>query len=343
MRIILTVDPEIPVPPVLYGGIERIVDGLAKGYSEEGHEVFLIAHPDSTCAYTKKNYAWPALKSRGFGNTLTNMLYLRKLARTIKPDIIHSFSRLLYGYPIFIAGKIPFVQSYQRKISPRTTGIAYKLAENKLRITACAAHMLKDLPNRHIFKAIFNFTDTDYFNIDENAIRECLVFLGRIEDIKGTKEAIEAAIQTNNKIIIAGNIQPGHDVYFETAIKPFLSNPLVRYIGPVNDEEKRKLLQQAKAMLFPIKWEEPFGIVLAESLACGAPVIGFNRGSVPEVIQNGRNGFITENVEEMKLRIAEIDSLNNKTIRIDAVERFSLKKIACQYLELFNSLVKKNN
>lgn len=341
MKIIITVDPEIPVPPKLYGGIERIVDGLAKGYSELGHEVFLVANADSTCRYTKKNYGWPALKSRGYVNTFKNMLYLHKIVKEVEPDIIHSFSRLLYGYPIFIQRRIPFVQSYQRTISPKSTTIAYKLAGKKLRITSCAAHMLKGLPNLHIFQPIFNFTDTQYFTADTTAKRDYLAFLGRIEDIKGTKEAIEVAIQTNHKIIIAGNVQPGHDEYFENQIKPFFSNPLVKYIGPVNDEEKRTLLQRAKAMLFPIKWEEPFGIVLAESLACGTPVIGFKRGSVPEVIQHGINGFIVDTIDEMITSVNKIDQLNNDLIRKDAVKRFSLENITAQYLELFHSMIKK--
>jgi len=339
MRILLTVDPEIPVPPKLYGGIERIADGLTKGYTEAGNEVFLIAHPDSTCKYTKQNFAWPFLRSGGIKNILGNMRFLFSITKKIKPDVVHSFSRLLYGYPIFFSLKKQiFVQSYQRKISHKSTNLAYKIAGKKLHFTSCASHMIKGLPNQQAFTPIFNFTDVDYFNIDPFAERTHLMYLGRIENIKGTKEAIVAAIESGNKIIVAGNIQPGHEEYFNHEIKPFLDNPLVQYVGPVNDEQKRYYLQRAKALLFPIKWEEPFGIVLAESLACGTPIIGFNKGSVQEIIIHNKNGFIVNNITEMIDYVYKLDSLSYSAIGKDAVKRFSLKAIKDQYLRLFFSL-----
>ena len=334
MKILLTCDPEIPVPPVLYGGVERLVDGLARGYKNEGHTVYLVANPASTCAHTQKNYKWPALHSRGFKNIIKNTFYLRKVAKEVKPDVIHSFSRLLYGYPLFITHKIPFLQTYGRKISARSTSLAVRVAGDNLHFTACAAHMLKGLPNQQAFTPVFNFTDVNYFTLHASIQRTHLMFLGRIEEIKGTREAIEAAIQSNNKIVVAGNIQPGHDAYFEQEIKPLLANPLVQYVGAVDDEQKRFYLQRSTALLFPIKWEEPFGIVLAEALACGTPVIGFNRGSVPEVINDGVNGYIVSSVAEMVTAITKIDKLDNQQIRNDAVDRFSLQKITRQYLRL---------
>ena len=339
MRILLTCDPEIPVPPTLYGGVERLVDGLARGYKNEGHEVYLVANPGSTCVYTIKNYKWPAVHSRGFKNILKNALFLLKVVNEVKPTVVHSFSRLLYGYPLFLTKKIPFLQTYGRKISPKTTSFALKLAGEKLHFTSCAAHMLAGLPNQQAFTPVFNFTDVDYFTYDPTVERTHLMFLGRIENIKGTKEAIEAAIKTGNQIIVAGNIQPGHDTYFEEEIKLLLEHPLVEYVGPVDDEKKRFYLQRAKALLFPIKWEEPFGIVLAEAMACGTPVIGFDRGSVPEVVQEGKNGFIVENVDEMALAVNKVKTLDNQQIRRDAEMRFSPKNITNKYLELIRDFL----
>jgi glycosyltransferase involved in cell wall biosynthesis len=109
-------------------------------------------------------------------------------------------------------------------------------------------------------------------------------------------------------------------------------HPLIEYIGTVNDVQKKALLQGAKALLFPIKWKEPFGIVMAEALSCGTPVIGFNKGSVPEVVKNGKNGFIVHNTNEMTLMISKINSLSNEEIRKDAINRFSLLKVSKQYL-----------
>jgi glycosyltransferase involved in cell wall biosynthesis len=335
MKILLTCDPEIPVPPTNYGGIERIVDGLAKGYSQLGHEVYLIAHPASKCRYTKKNFSWLCLDSRGAKNILKNALQLKKVTQQVNPDFIHSFSRLLYLYPIFFTSRIRVIQSYQREISAKTTGLAKRIAGSKLTLTSCGQHMISNLPQALDFKAIYNFTDTDFFTYNPDIFREHLLFLGRIEDIKGTFESIQTAIATNTKLIIAGNIPNDHDDYFNEKIKPYLTNPLINYVGPVNDQQKLKLLQSSIALLFPIKWEEPFGIVMAESLSCGTPVIGFNRGSVPEVIDD-EIGFVVENLTEMISRVLVIDSIDkNKCAKIARL-KFNINTIAKNYLNLIN-------
>lgn len=334
MKIILTCDPEIPVPPLLYGGIERIIDGLARGYTELGHEVYLIAHPDSKCQFTVKNFDWPAKKSKGLMSIFKNATYLHRVVRQIKPDIVHSFSRLLYLYPSFYLRNIRFIQSYQREISQKSTQIAGLIAGTKLTFTSCGAHMIKNLSNIKRFTPIFNFTNTDFFRFDVERNREYLVFLGRIEDIKGTAEAIEVAITSNVKLIIAGNIPIGQEQYFIQKIEPFLSHYLIEYVGAVNDEQKKKLLQGAKAVLFPIKWEEPFGIVMVEALSCGTPVIAFNRGSVPEIIVDGVNGFIVNDTAQMGKAISYIGQLENQKIAKEAIERFSIKQITNEYLKL---------
>ena len=334
MKILLTCDPEITVPPKNYGGIERIVDGLAKGYSQLGHEVYLIAHPESNCKYTKENFGWPCLDSRGAKNIVKNAFQLKKVTKEVNPDLIHSFSRLLYLYPVFFTSKINVIQSYQREISAKSTRLAKRIAGSKLTLTACGQHMISDLPKSLDFRAIHNFTDTDFFTFNPDIKKEHLLFLGRIEDIKGALECIQTAIATNTKLIIAGNISKDHDDYFNENIKPYLTHPLINYVGPVNDEQKLKVLQSAIALLFPIKWEEPFGIVMAEALSCGTPVIGFNRGSVPEVIKNNENGFVVENLTDMISKVLLINSIDR--IRCAEIARlnFNINTISNNYLNL---------
>lgn len=341
MKILITVDPEIPVPPLNYGGIERIVDSLIKAYSERDNEVHLVANPESTNRYAKSLHGWPRKESRGVFNILDNTRFLSSVVSSVKPDVIHSFSRLLYLYPTFISRKTPVVQTYQREISARSTSMASKIAGSKLRFTSCGAHMIEGHPIADICTPIHNFTDTDYFVPNDDIEKEYLFFLGRIEEIKGTKEAIEVALRSNQKLIIAGNIQPGHDAYFDKYVKPHFANPLIEYVGEVNDEQKLKYLQGAKAFLFPIKWEEPFGIVLAEAMACGVPVIGFRRGSVPEVVTNNITGFIVDTLDEMLDAVNKIDTIDRSLVRRDCEERFSLEFIAQQYLNLFQSMLKR--
>jgi glycosyltransferase involved in cell wall biosynthesis len=231
--------------------------------------------------------------------------------------------------------------TYGRFISKKSTALACFLGGKRMNFTSAAGHMLNHLKkNKHKFMPIYNFTLTDYFVPDNNIEKEYLMFLGRIEDIKGTKEAVDAALAANSKLIIAGNIQPGHDDYFNEKVKVHLENPLIEYIGTVNDEQKKYYLQRSKAFLFPIKWEEPFGIVMAEAMACGTPVIAFNRGSVPEVVSHGETGYIVDNVNEMAEAIIAIDKIDRENVRKDCVNRFSVEIITKQYLKLFKSLIK---
>lgn len=339
MKILIPVDPEIPVPPPLYGGVERLVDGLVRAYVASGHQVVILAHPDSGHDDARV-YGWSAVSSRGTSNSLRNALRLFNVCRKEKPQAIHSFCRLLYLYPSVLLLRIPAVMTYGRFISPRSTALASFAMGKQLTFTSVAGHMLDHLKKyRYKFTHVYNFTEIDYYRPDEKAEKEHLMFLGRIEDIKGTRECIEVALRTGDKLVIAGNIQPGHEHYFRQNIEPHLDNPLIHYTGPVDNEQKRHLLQRAKALLFPIKWEEPFGIVMAEAMACGTPVIGFKRGSVPEVIRNGYNGFISPNLDDMVKAVGRLPEIDREKVRADCTRRFSLPVIAGQYLEIIQNHV----
>ncbi len=338
MKILLTVDPEIPVPPEGYGGIERIVASLISEYRRLGHKIYLIANSSSKIDVDKL-VGWKGQSSISKYDTFKNSIQLFKTIKKIQPDVIHSFSRLLYLYPAFFFSKTKVLQTYQRRISKYSTGMANKIAKEKINYTSCSAYMHKGFEHPEKWHTVYNFTDTNYFVPNENIKKEFLMFLGRIEDIKGTKEAIDVALATNNKLIIAGNIQEGHDTYFNTKIKPYLTHPLIEYVGEVNDEQKKYYLSQSKAFLFPIKWEEPFGIVMAEAMACGTPVIGFNRGSVPEVVVNGKTGFVVENISQMIDAVNKIDEIDRVEVRKYCEENFSLTAIAKQYLQLYNKIL----
>lgn len=269
---------------------------------------------------------------------IKNAWQLYKVAKKVKPDVVHSFSRLLYTYPLLVATKLGFLQTYQRFISPKSTKLASIVGGNKMNFTSAAGHMLKHLKDTSKFTPIYNFVDVNYFKPNNQVKKDHLMFLGRIEDIKGTKECIEVALATNNKLIIAGNIQEGHDYYFESEIKPYLDNALIEYVGPVNDEQKLYYLQRAKAFLFPIKWEEPFGIVMAEAMSCGTPVVAFKRGSVAEVVKHGETGFVVQNIAEMLDAVNKIETINRDTVRQDCMQRFSREVIAKEYLALLNTI-----
>lgn len=337
MKLLLTADPILPVPPFQYGGIERIIDSLVSEFAMMGHETTLLAHPDSTAKSASRIIGWKGLQVNSKLDILRNSLQLKEVFNLEKPDIVQSFSRLLYLYPLFLTTSAKVVQSYQREINPHSTKRASQLAGRNLTFSACGTHMYRSLPNQKKWHTIYNFTNTSYFHDDPNRTKEYLFFLGRIEDIKGVHEAIQVALTTGENLMLAGNIPQEHVPYFETQVKPFIDGKQIKYVGLVNDEQKRYWLQGAKALLFPIKWEEPFGIVMAEALACGTPVLAFRRGSVPEVVDHGKTGWICDTGEEMCAAIRNLDQISRENCRKAAEGRFSIHAIAPQYLDLYHT------
>jgi glycosyltransferase involved in cell wall biosynthesis len=166
------------------------------------------------------------------------------------------------------------------------------------------------------------------------------VFLGRLDRIKGVHHAITVAQRLRRRLIIAGNISPlAHEqAYFDDEVKPRIDGELVTYIGPVGDAAKQELLGGAAAMLMPIEWEEPFPVVLPESMLCGTPLIAFRRGGVPEGIDHGRTGFLCDTVDEMTALVARLPEIDRAVVRAEAERRFSDAAIAGEYEQLYQRL-----
>jgi glycosyltransferase involved in cell wall biosynthesis len=337
MKIAIIADPFIPIPPLNYGGIERIIHFLIVGLKERGHEVILIAHADSKVDVPLIKYKNQTTRLA----TLHNILTINKL-KSFKPDIIHSFGRLINLLP-FLSSSIPKIMSYQREPTLSQIKKAVLLSKKQtLSFTGCSDYISNQIKPFATAETVYNgfpvHTYDPKFDVKEDAP---LVFLGRIEFIKGTHIAIEIAQKTNKKLIIAGNIPPDGVEYFNENVKPFLSGE-IEYIGPVNDIEKNTLLGNASAFLMPIQWNEPFGIVMAEAMACGTPVIGFFRGSVPEVVEDNVTGFVCTTTDEMVLAIGKLASINRETVWKTAMRRFSSDSIVSEYLKLYEARINKN-
>ncbi|OLE23010.1 MAG: group 1 glycosyl transferase, partial [Cyanobacteria bacterium 13_1_40CM_2_61_4] len=335
--ILITVDPEIPVPPKHYGGIERIVDMLARGLAARGHDVQLLCNPDSDAAVHLVPYA--GSRSDSLRDTMLNAYQLWKHVHEEPVDIIHSFGRLAYLLPV-LRLPIPKIQSYQRHVTARSVQWGNRLAMGTLTFTACSEYCAGT--GRHAggrWTAISNGVPMSKYafspSVPENAP---LVFLGRVERIKGAHTAIKVALQTGKRLIIAGNrASEGPEAdYFESEIAPHCCNDTqITYIGPVTDVQKTDLLGSAAALLFPIEWEEPFGIVMAEALACGTPVVAFNRGAVPEVVAHGTTGFLCSSAEDMVAAVSKIPKISRLCCRLSCEERFSADVIVNRYEELY--------
>ena len=338
MRLLLTADPEIEVPPTTYGGIERIVDVLVRRLRAEGHQVALVARKGSTCP-ADEIFAWPGEHSQSIVDTLLNMWTLRRAVRTFKPDLIHSFSRIAYLLP-HLRRSIPIVMSYQRDPTPRTVGLATRLAApNVLTFTGCSEYIAGvGRPSGGTWHGIPNFTDTDALAFSPSVgVDAPLVFLSRVESIKGAHWAIEIARRTKRRLIIAGNhaeAGPEGD-YWRQQIEPQIGRDGIEYVGPVDDVQKSALLGQAQAMVVPIQWNEPFGIVFAESLACGTPVISCPRGALPEIVRPGIDGFLIQTIEQGCEAVAKLGTIDRAVCRRRAEDHFSPRAVVARYVDLY--------
>jgi glycosyltransferase involved in cell wall biosynthesis len=337
LRIALTADPELPVPPIHYGGIERIIDMLARGLSDRGHELTVFAHPSSATA--GKLVAWPGASSQSVIDTLRNAATLTTQVLANQFDVVHSFSRIAYLAPI-LPFNLPKLMTYQRTISYNSVRQGVALSRGTLWFSAISSAMMQDVAALGTWRLVFNGVPlSSYKFCADPGVNAPAVYLGRIEQIKGPHLAIEAARRAKIPLIIAGNIPEEHLRWYQTNVEPQINGRDVVYVGPVNDAEKNELLGHARVLLMPILWEEPFGIVMAEAMACGTPVVAFRRGSVPEVIEHGVTGFVVEDLDSMVAAIGNIDNIPRQACR-DRVERlFSESAVVDAYLAVYTEMI----
>ncbi|RZL43441.1 MAG: glycosyltransferase family 4 protein [Pedobacter sp.] len=235
---------------------------------------------------------------------------------------------------------VPKLMSYQREPTISQIKKSVKLAKGgSLSFTGCSDYISNQIKPFANAQTIYNGVSLEIYQLNLNVnLDKPLVFLGRIEPIKGTHIAIKVALATKKKLIIAGNIPNEYQSYFEEEIAPFLDEQIT-YVGAVNDIQKNEILRNASAFLMPILWNEPFGIVMAEAMACGTPVIGFNRGSVPEVIKDKETGFICNDTEEMIDVIGKINTIDRAKVRNYCELNFSADVIVNNYVALYKSLI----
>ena len=339
LRIFVTADPELQVPPRLYGGIERVVALLVEGLVARGHAVTLFAHPESKVSADLVGYS--GHRSGSAADTMMHAAQIAFEAARRHPDVIHSFGRLAYLLPVMPLA-IPKIMSYQRAITKRSVEMGTRLSRGTLHFTACSKQLTRDVdgPAWHV---IYNGVATEHYQFEPTVSPEApLMFLGRLERIKGPHLAIEVARKAGRRLIIAGNVPAGdeHAAYFRTEIEPHVDGRAIMYAGPVDDVMKSELLSQVQALLMPVLWNEPFGIVMAEALACGTPVIGLSRGAVPEVVADGVTGFVCRNVDEMADAVARLSVIDRRACRDAAERRFSQHALVDAYESLYQRIIR---
>ena len=327
------------VPPRLYGGTERVVSWLTEELVAQGHDVTLFASGDSLTAAELYPVVPRALRLDGIHNSLAyNIIMLDRVAeRRAEFDVLH-FHIDFSHYPIFrnMAHKT-LTTLHGRQDLPELPDI-YR-AFPHMPLVSISDDQRKPVPP-------VNWMGTVYHGLPEKLFHEgegkggYLAFLGRICPDKGPIEAIEIARQAGMRLKIAAKIDPVDQNYFDRVIAPLLAkSPYVEFIGEIDDSRKQEFLGNARALLFPIQWPEPFGLVMIEAMACGTPVIAFRWGSVPEVLEDGLTGFVVENVAQAAAAARRLDELFRPSIRSRFEERFSARAMAREYLRIYRRLI----
>jgi len=299
--------------------------------------VSLLAGPNSHISGQVYAFGKNNLKRSKWQKT-KELLLVWKFLLTNKGDydLIHNFGRLAYLIPI-LNSRVKKVMSYGRPVAQKGIKAITACPHKNLIFTACSDYCVSTGKVAGHWETVYNAIDFSIYDLVEQVKADApLMFLGRMDKIKGLHTAIEVAIETGNRLLIGGNIPNTADnlKYFNEQIEPKFDGRQIVYLGALNDEQKNLYLGQAKALLFPIEWDEPFGMVMVEAMACGTPVIGFKRGSVPELITDDKNGLITEDKAGMIQALQKITTIDRTACRAFAFSRFDVSNIARHYLNL---------
>jgi glycosyltransferase involved in cell wall biosynthesis len=338
MRVGLIGTPWTPTPPRLYGGIELVVDRLCRGISAAGHEVVLFATGDSTCPVERHHLLAEADGNR-IGITVTELRHVLAAYETLRDrgcDIVHDHT--LAG-PIVgptVAPGLPVVTTMHGPLVEELLDL-YTRITRTTPVIAVSQAQRRPAPELPIAAVIHHGIDAADFPVGDGAGGYAL-FLGRMAPDKGAHRAIIAAKKAGIPIVLAGKMrEPAEVAYFEHDVTPLLG-PGVEYLGEVDHDEKLRLLAGATALLFPIRWNEPFGLVMIEAMACGTPVLAFAEGAAPEVVDDGVTGFLCDDEAHMAHALARVDQLSRADCRATVETRFSTGRMAREHLELFERL-----
>lgn len=332
------------VPPRLYGGTERIVSYLTEELVDMGHDVTLFASGDSVTSATLVPCCAQALRlDPAVRDTLPYyMLMLDKVRRMASTfDVIHFHIDQLQ-FPLFRNIALRTVTTlHGRQDLPDLLHLYAGFPEMPL-VSISDAQTLP-LPEVNHLLTIPHGLPRDLLSPTLKPRGGYLAFVGRISPEKRVDRAIRIATSAGIPIKIAAKVDRVDQEYFKSEIEPMLAHPLVDYVGEIDDRRKQSFLGEARALLFPIDWPEPFGLVMIEAMACGTPVLAFRRGSVSEVIDEGETGIIVDSEQEAVCRLGSLFSLNRGNVRRRFEERFTSARMASDYVELYRALAANAN
>jgi glycosyltransferase involved in cell wall biosynthesis len=326
------------IPPKLYGGTERVVSWLTEELIALGHEVTLFASGDSVTS-ARLEAAWPrALRLDGSvrdPNALHMMMLERVYRRAGEFDFLH-FHLDYYPFSLFSRQPTPFVTTLHGRLDLPEHQPVFDTFST-VPVVSISNSQRRPLPQANWARTVHHGLPVRL--LEPKPIRPSyFAFLGRIAPEKGIDRAIRIAQHCGVTLKVAAKVDKADQDYYDEQIAPMMKSNNVEFIGEINDNEKSEFLSGAIALLVPIDWPEPFGLVMIEAMACGAPVIAFNRGSVPEIIEDGLTGFVVEDINGAIGAVDRLDHLSRAKIRRRFEERFTARRMAQEYLSVYRGL-----
>jgi glycosyltransferase involved in cell wall biosynthesis len=320
------------VPPRTYGGTELIVHLVTEELVARGHDVSLFASGDSMTAATLRSIT---PEPRRYGEPspdgivhaeyvhLANAQAAFLAAADGEFDIVHNHAGI-EGLVLATSSRTPVVSTMHNPFVPATQPVwdAYPWFHH-----AVSAASARTFPSRGAVDPILHGIDVHSFSAQPSGGDGYLLFLGRFSPAKGADRAIEAARRAGRRLVLAGKVDAADADHVRDVIEPAIDGDQIRYVGEADPESKRRLLAGADALLFPIEWDEPFGLVMVEALASATPVIGFDRASVPEIVDDGRTGFVVKDLDAMVDAIGRLDEIDRDACRAAAEARFTVSRM----------------
>lgn len=336
LRIGLLAPPWFAVPPTGYGGIERVVSYLAEGLVAAGHDVTLFASGGSTSA-ARVVSAFDTPPSSGLGDLALDVIHTTSAYRMVRSfDVMHDHT--LAGLAAAVLSPTPVVHTMHGPIGPAFARL-YSEISPSVGLVAISDHQRSTLPAGTSATVIHNGIDLGHVPFSD-APGEHLLFVGRMNPEKGILDAIEIARRARQPLVIVAKVneRPERD-YFETMVRPALRGIDAELLFQPAEEVKLRAYQEARATLFPVRWPEPFGLVMIESMATGTPVIAFRDGSVPEVIVDGKTGFISDDVEQAVEAVSRLDEIDRGACRAHVAANFGTDVAVRRHEVLFRATV----
>jgi glycosyltransferase involved in cell wall biosynthesis len=331
------------VPPKLYGGTERIVSYLTEELVRQGHEVTLFASGDSVTQARLVAVCPRSLRlDPGCVDPLAHHLVLIEevFRRAASFDVVHFHIDYLH-FPVTRRLPVPHVTTLHGRLDIPDLVPLHREYQG-MPVTSISDAQRAPLPWLNWQGTIHHGLPVDLHRGIEEP-EAYLAFLGRVSPEKGLDRAIEITRRAGLPLCVAAKVDRADLAYYEETIKPLLAQPHVDFVGEIGEAEKQRFLGNARAVLFPVDWPEPFGLVMIEAMACGTPVIAFRRGSVPEVLDEGETGFVVSTVEEAAAAVGRLDEISRRGCRAAFERRFTAPRMAREYVRMYRQQIERNS